>query len=116
MIPVKRLPQRLRRDAGLTIARFFWPGSPQRAAAVIARREKGDYAFYRGKTALGVSRQRGERAQQRAPQPAPAAEFDYFHKARENICFATSNSNNAMIVCHFLQRIAVMTFACCQNN
>jgi predicted GH43/DUF377 family glycosyl hydrolase len=37
MIAVKRLPQRLRRDAGLTIARFFWPGSPQRAAAVIDR-------------------------------------------------------------------------------
>ncbi|MHC4972748.1 MAG: glycoside hydrolase family 130 protein [Planctomycetota bacterium] len=36
-IPVRRLPQRLRRDAGLTIARFFWPGSPQRAAAVIGR-------------------------------------------------------------------------------
>lgn len=35
MIPVKRLSHRLRRDAGLTIARFFWPGSPQRAAAVI---------------------------------------------------------------------------------
>jgi predicted GH43/DUF377 family glycosyl hydrolase len=34
-IPVRRLPQRLRRDAGLTIARFFWPGSPQRAASVI---------------------------------------------------------------------------------
>ncbi|MHC4136721.1 MAG: glycoside hydrolase family 130 protein [Planctomycetota bacterium] len=41
-IPVQRLRQRLRRDAGLTIARFFWPGSPQRAAAVIDRVRKLD--------------------------------------------------------------------------
>ena len=36
-LTVRRLPQRLARDASLTIARFFWPGSPQRGRAVIER-------------------------------------------------------------------------------
>ncbi len=36
-VTVERLPLRVRRDASLTIARFFWPGSPQRAGDVMSR-------------------------------------------------------------------------------
>jgi predicted GH43/DUF377 family glycosyl hydrolase len=36
-LPVRRLPQRLSRDASRTIARFFWPPSPRRARSIVKR-------------------------------------------------------------------------------
>jgi len=36
-LPIVRLPQRLRCDARLTILRFFWPGSAERAQKIVER-------------------------------------------------------------------------------
>jgi predicted GH43/DUF377 family glycosyl hydrolase len=36
-LAVRRLPQRLSRDASRTIARFFWPPSPRRARSIVKR-------------------------------------------------------------------------------
>ncbi|MHC4786975.1 MAG: hypothetical protein ACYTE6_13560, partial [Planctomycetota bacterium] len=36
-LAVRRLPQRLSRDASRTIARFFWPPTPQRARSIVRR-------------------------------------------------------------------------------
>jgi predicted GH43/DUF377 family glycosyl hydrolase len=36
-LAVRRLPHRLSRDASRTIARFFWPPTPQRARSVVKR-------------------------------------------------------------------------------
>jgi predicted GH43/DUF377 family glycosyl hydrolase len=36
-LAVRRLPQRLSRDASRTIARFFWPPTPRRARSIVKR-------------------------------------------------------------------------------
>jgi predicted GH43/DUF377 family glycosyl hydrolase len=36
-LAVRRLPQRLSRDASRTIARFFWPATPRRARSIVKR-------------------------------------------------------------------------------